>query len=120
MNDDNKNQDKPKYADFPFIIASTLKTLDERKSEITDSLQNMARSDKLFESHYFRNKLKGTLEDTNQAIQKAAKLIRDLSIGKEETDQNMKKFERKIEDLEEELIQQKRQTQEYFKLCENR
>lgn len=72
------------YTEYPFVVASALKSLDERKAEIDDALQNMARSEKLFDSHYFRNKLKGTLEDCGLVMQKARKLVRDLSAGRDE------------------------------------
>jgi len=96
-------EQEDKYTEYPFIIASALKAIDERKAEIEDALQNMARSDKLFESHYFRNKLKGTLEDANLAMQKSRKIIRDLSTSKTELEQSTKKLERRAESLEDQL-----------------
>ena len=66
------------------MVASTLKSIDERQAEVEDVLQNMARSDKLFESQYFKNKLKGNLEDVNLVLQKARKSLRELSTSKAE------------------------------------
>ncbi len=68
----------------PYIVSSLLKALDDRKADIDDALDNMVRSDKFFESQYFRNKLRGTLEDSGLAMQKARKLVRDLSSDKDE------------------------------------
>jgi len=90
------------------LVEAELKALDKRKEDINDTLQNINKDSKLFESQYFRDKLKGTLEDTILSIENVSKVLKDQSITKLNIEKFFKETEDKAKTLENQVLQAKR------------
>lgn len=84
-------------------VETVLKELKSNELEVEETLQSIRISEKLFESQYFRGRLKGVLEDTHSANKKACELIKFMSLKKD----NVEKVDRS-EAFEEEVMKIKK------------
>lgn len=96
------------------IVVTTLRIIAESKEELQELLQNLTRSNKLFESQYFLNKLKEALSNALFIMEKSSKLIKDLNVLGSAGNEDV------VKALEEKLLKTKLRIDAYFFLDTSR